>query len=174
MAAIDWTNLFLQLIENLKSNLKYKSRKLKTCNRQHLNRYEIVQHRATAVVFCDKDITDHSNNLNIWLQLIKNKTSKRQYTRRSVIVRDAARPLSYKTKTTYILKTKPVMPRPRPWPLFQDQDRFFKDHQIINQRTQKRSLTEKIRPVMPIFPSHAGIMPVTEKTLIITGFLIKF
>jgi len=24
---------------------------------------------------------------------------------------------------------------------------------------------------MPIFPSHAGIMPVTEKTLIITGFL---
>jgi len=27
---------------------------------------------------------------------------------------------------------------------------------------------------MPILPSHIGIMPVTEKTLIITGFLVKF
>jgi len=32
-------------------------------------------------------------------------------------------------------------------------------------RPQKSSLTEKIRPVMPILPSYAGIMPETEKTL---------
>jgi len=30
-------------------------------------------------------------------------------------------------------------------------------------KKRKRSLTEKIRPVMPILPSHAGSMPVTEK-----------
>jgi len=40
---------------------------------------------------------------------------------------DVARPLSYKTKTTYFFKT-------RPRPPFQDLDRFFKDHQIINPR----------------------------------------
>jgi len=27
---------------------------------------------------------------------------------------------------------------------------------------------------MPILPSYSGIMPVTEKTLIFTGFLVKF
>jgi len=54
---------------------------------------------------------------------------------------DVARPLSYNTKTT-----------------------FYKDHQIINPRPQKNvPLQKKIRPVMPVLPSHAGIMPVTEK-----------
>jgi len=46
---------------------------------------------------------------------------------------DVARPLSYKTKTTYFFKTKIsqtkttfLRPRPdRPRPFFQDQDRFF-------------------------------------------------
>jgi len=30
------------------------------------------------------------------------------------------------------------------------------------------------RPVMPLLPSYAGIMPVTEKILIIASFLVKF
>jgi len=42
------------------------------------------------------------------------------------------------------------------------------------QDLKKLSLTEKIRPVMLILPSHAGIMPVTEKNLIITGLPVKF
>jgi len=33
----------------------------------------------------------------------------------------------------------------------------------LAQDLKKLSLTEKIRPVMPILPSHAGVMPVTEK-----------
>jgi len=33
----------------------------------------------------------------------------------------------------------------------------------LTQDLNKRFLTKKIRPVMPILPSHAGIMPVTEK-----------
>jgi len=33
----------------------------------------------------------------------------------------------------------------------------------LAQDLNKRSLTEKIRPVMPILSSHAGIIPVTEK-----------
>jgi len=45
---------------------------------------------------------------------------------------DVARPLSYKIKTTYFSWPRPVRPRPRS--LFQDQDRFFKEHQIINPR----------------------------------------
>jgi len=45
---------------------------------------------------------------------------------------DVARPLSYKTKTTYFSRPRPV--RPRPKPLFYDQDCFFKDHQIISPR----------------------------------------
>jgi len=44
----------------------------------------------------------------------------------------------------------------------------------LAQDLKKRSLTEKIRPVMPILLSHAGIMSVTEKTLIITDFQVKF
>jgi len=46
----------------------------------------------------------------------------------------------------------------------------FPDYALA-QDLKKRSLTEKISPVMPILPSHAGIMPVTEKNLIITSFL---
>jgi len=41
-------------------------------------------------------------------------------------------------------------------------------------KPQKRFLTEKIGPVMPILPSHAGIMTATEKTLIITSFIESF
>jgi len=41
------------------------------------------------------------------------------------------------------------------------------------QDLKKRFLTEKNRPIMSTLPSHAGIMPVTEKNLIITGFLVK-
>jgi len=44
----------------------------------------------------------------------------------------------------------------------------------LAQDLKRRSLTEKIKPVMSILPSYAGIMPVTEKTLIITSFLVKF
>jgi len=33
----------------------------------------------------------------------------------------------------------------------------------LAQDMKKHSLTEKIRPVMPILPNHAGIMPITEK-----------
>jgi len=44
----------------------------------------------------------------------------------------------------------------------------------LAQDLKKRSRAEKIRPVMPILPSHAEIMPVTEKNLIITDFLVKF
>jgi len=40
----------------------------------------------------------------------------------------------------------------------------------LAQDLKKRSLTEKIRPVMPVFP----VMPITEKNLIITCFLVKF
>jgi len=44
----------------------------------------------------------------------------------------------------------------------------------LAQDLKKRFLTEKIRPAMPVLPSHAGIMPVTEKNLIITDFLVRF
>jgi len=33
----------------------------------------------------------------------------------------------------------------------------------LAQDLKKRSLTEKIRPVMPVLPSHTKIMPVTKK-----------
>jgi len=70
------------------------------------------------------------------------------------------------------VELQPVITRPR---IFQDQDRFFKNHQIINPRPQKkRFLTQKIRPVLPVLSSHAGIMPVTEKSLLITCFAVKF
>jgi len=76
---------------------------------------------------------------------------------------DVARPLSYKTKTIYCFQNQ-TPARSRPRPLFQDQDRFFKDHQIINSRPQINvPLQNKIRPVMPVLHSHAEIMPVTEK-----------
>jgi len=73
---------------------------------------------------------------------------------------------------------------------FQDQDRsgqdqdhffktktkpaFFKDRQLINPRPQKTFPYKKISPVILVLPSHAGIMPVTEKTLLITCFLVRF
>jgi len=53
----------------------------------------------------------------------------------SVQFSNIARPLSYKIKTTILSRPRQVRPRPRP--LFQDQDRFFEDHQIINSRPQK-------------------------------------
>jgi len=42
----------------------------------------------------------------------------------------------------------------------------------LAQDHKKRSLTEKIRPVMPVLPSHAGNRK--KKKLIITCFLVKF
>jgi len=36
---------------------------------------------------------------------------------------------------------------------------------VLAQDLKKRSLTEKIRSDMPVLPSHAGVMPVTEKKL---------
>jgi len=69
---------------------------------------------------------------------------------------DVARPLSHKAKTIYFFKV-----RPRPRPLFQDQDRFFKT--INTWDLKKRSLTEKNQVSMPVLPSHARIMPVIEK-----------
>jgi len=62
---------------------------------------------------------------------------------------DVARPLSYKTKTAYFLKTI----------------------KLLTQDLKNVSLQKKIRPVMPALSSHAGIMPVTEKNLLITGFI---
>jgi len=47
----------------------------------------------------------------------------------------------------------PVFSRPRP--LLQDQDRFFKTIKLLTQNLKKCFLTEKIRPVMPLLPSHA-------------------
>jgi len=59
----------------------------------------------------------------------------------------------------------------------QDQDHFFKIKndflktiKLITQDLKKRFLTEKIKPVSRFCP----IMPVTEKNLFITDFLVKF
>jgi len=68
----------------------------------------------------------------------------------------------FKTKTSQT-KTKTTFSRPRP--LF-----FLKTIKLLTQDLKKRSLTEKIRPVMPVLPSHAGIMPVTEKTCLLPAF----
>jgi len=38
------------------------------------------------------------------------------------------------------------------------------------QDLKKLSLTEKIRPVMPVLPSHAVIMPITEKNSLLPAF----
>jgi len=51
---------------------------------------------------------------------------------------------------------------------------LFKDHHILNQDLKNVSLQKKIRPVKPVLPIYADIMPVTEKNLLITGFLFKF
>jgi len=67
---------------------------------------------------------------------------------------DAARPLSYKTKTTTFFKTDQVKTKTA----------FLKTIEILTQDLKKRSL----------LPSHTGIIPVTEKNLLITGFLAKF
>jgi len=49
-----------------------------------------------------------------------------------------------KAMMSVLIFSRPRPVRSRPRPLFQDQDRFFKDHQIIKPRPQKiRSLTEK-------------------------------
>jgi len=70
-------------------------------------------------------------------------------------------------------KLRPV--RSTPTPLFQDhKTAFLKTIKLLTQHLKKRSLTEKIRPVMSVLPSHVGIMPVTEKKLLITGFLVTF
>jgi len=64
-------------------------------------------------------------------------------------------------------KTKTTFSRLRPL--------FLKTIKLLTQDLKQRSLTEKIRPVMLVLPSHAGIMPVTEKKfLLITGFPGKF
>jgi len=61
----------------------------------------------------------------------------------------------------------------------EDQDHFFRTKaktaflkiiKLLAQDLQKRSLTEKIRPVMLVLSSHAGITPITEQN----GFLVKF
>jgi len=71
-----------------------------------------------------------------------------RYQWRHVATSYVAIPLSCKTKTTYF---------------FQDQDHFFKTKtaflkttKLLTQDLKKRSLTEKIRPFMPVLPSHAG------------------
>jgi len=51
---------------------------------------------------------------------------------------------------------------------------FLKTIKLLTQILKKHFFTEKIRSVMPVLPSRAGIMPVTEKDLLITGFLVKF
>jgi len=84
--------------------------------------------------------------------------------------------LSYKTKTTYFFKTntgqaktKTTFSRPRSRSL------FLNTIKRLTQDLKKRSLAEKIKPVMPVLPSHAGIMPITEKKpAYITGFLSSF
>jgi len=54
---------------------------------------------------------------------------------------DVARPLSYNTKTTYFSRPRPL---------------FLKTIKLKIQDLKKRTLTEKIGPVMPVLPSHAG------------------
>jgi len=54
----------------------------------------------------------------------------------------------------------------RPKPL------FLKTIKLLTQDLKKRFLRKKIRPVTPVLPIHADIMPVTEKKLLITGFLV--
>jgi len=50
----------------------------------------------------------------------------------------------------------------------------LKFHYCLKEKmSQKRFLTEKIRPVMPVLPIHAGNRKKTNK-MIITGFLVKF
>jgi len=66
----------------------------------------------------------------------------------------------------------------------QDQDYFFKTKtaflktiKLLTQNLKKRSLTEKIRPmmpVMPVLPSHAEIMLVTEKNCLLPAFWSSF
>jgi len=66
-----------------------------------------------------------------------------------------------KTKT----KIKTTFSRPRPL--------FLKTIKLLTQDHKKRFLIEKIRPMMPVMsvlPSHAGIMPVTEKTCLLPTF----
>jgi len=83
-----------------------------------------------------------------------------------VIHSDVARPLSYRTKTTYFFrtktkaktdkaktKTKTTFSRPL----------ILKTIKFLTQDLKKRSLIEKIKLVMPVLPSHAGIVQVTEK-----------
>jgi len=89
---------------------------------------------------------------------------------------DVARPQSYKTKTTYSFKPRPRPVRKRPRPRFHDQDRFFKDHQIINPRPQKMSHYGKNQAsyagFSQSFRNYAGNR---KKTCMLTiGFLVKF
>jgi len=74
----------------------------------------------------------------------------------------------------HLFFSRPRSVRPRPRQLFQDQDRFFKTIKLLTHDVKKRFLTEKIRPVIPVLLSRAGIMPVAEINLLITGFLVKF
>jgi len=54
---------------------------------------------------------------------------------------------------------------------FKTKTAFFKNHiKLLTQDLKKRSLAEKIRPVVPVLTSHAGIMPVTEKTCLLPAF----
>jgi len=82
-----------------------------------------------------------------------------------------SRPLSYKTKTTYVLKTKTSQVKIKT--TFLRTRPLFEDHQIIAQDLKIYSPTEKIRPVMPVLPSHAGII-LEPKNMLFTSILLKF
>jgi len=83
---------------------------------------------------------------------------------------DVARPLSYKTKTTYFFKTKTSQIKAKTT-FTRSRPLFFEDHQSIN--IKKRSLAEKIRPVMPVCPVMPKLCRQPKKSSFITGFLVK-
>jgi len=88
---------------------------------------------------------------------------------------DVARPLNFKTKTTYFFKTKDRSGQDR---FFKTKTALYKDRQItsIKSRPQKIvPLQKKIKPVMPVLScSHVGYAGNRKKYLIIIGFLVKF
>jgi len=57
---------------------------------------------------------------------------------------------------------------------FKTKTAFFKDHQIINPRSQKRYLTEKNQASYTGFAQSCRNYAGNRKNMLITGFLVKF
>jgi len=115
----------------------------------------------------DSEVTLRSSSRTATCYYLSNH-SKAEAIPLSALPKDTTRELSGLTSHQWCSKTTKLQDQDRSG---QDQDHFFKiktaffkDHQIIKPRPQKRSLIKKIRPVMPA----------TQKYLLITGFLVKF